>query len=683
MEIAPKAFGRDCGRRAAAAALFNDMATGLLSEFVHSAAQYRDAVSKSGEDPDSLDELACTARNVAVSLLESEMLLADDPGASEVMESFGHNLLLDFPGGNEPAIYDATLLHRIGWDLVHPLCPLLSHPAAAAILNSIAKVCNPREIHLVTLERLSLLEVTERDGLDLLSGQHGKAREVFVMARMLLEATQRIRRGKPVTFLSAAVSGFKSVLELLSGLLGACVCARIDADLERKLGPHSATKEEPDNPIWPTMGDELLDACFHLTELVGGSADLTASPLPPDDSEESERRYLLLYLYVEMLGKIVGRLPLGLLVDDVDAARGWNLAKRLGVLAEFAGLDTRTVLSSIATRNSTKKATIESDDDGLDEPSLVARFPLSKLGSAFLVCLGCSGDPRLPKHMSWDLDAGPGAVSSAIYSATLLFQSAANDVDTEAGNCALACFQKLEPHFEPLSASTFTTEPATPILSLLRAAELAMCSTPSPKLRTAIFKALLSFASEASDEVVLHMAGDLLRPGPYVGLAVAGIAILKDAFQRGLQKHATGMFNSSAAGRLAMQLVFDLDAPVHLSNGGKPDPLDERHEVAMHALNLYVYLLMRDQRNEVGVLQGGARLAPLPFIFLDALCPSQTGIWSPELVAAVESRFIAPLRQAIADVKGADDEEMSSRAALLDDMLDRADSLRRRRLGGS
>ncbi len=151
-----------------------------------------------------------------------------------------------------------------------------------------------------------------------------------------------------------------------------------------------------------------------------------------------------------------------------------------------------------------------------------------------------------------------------------------------------------------------------------------MCTTPSPALRTALFNSLSSFAHDVlTERAQLQLIGELLRPGPFVGVGVAGVSIFKDSVGKALESGNVGLFASPAALQIVVQILFRHSAPAFTSpslNSSRSDPFGERHPILMHALNFYMFWLARDQANK-------------------------TGIRSGQRIAEIEAQWLAPLRK--------------------------------------
>jgi hypothetical protein len=153
-----------------------------------------------------------------------------------------------------------------------------------------------------------------------------------------------------------------------------------------------------------------------------------------------------------------------------------------------------------------------------------------------------------------------------------------------------------------------------------------MCTTPSPVLRTGLFNALSSFAHNVlTDRARLQLIGELLRPGPLVGVGVAGVSIFKDSVGKALDGSTGSLFASPAALQIAMQILFRHSAPAYTTSSShssdpRIDVFGERHSILMHALNFYIFWLARDQADA-------------------------TGIRSAERIAELEVQWLAPLRK--------------------------------------
>lgn len=316
----------------------------------------------------------------------------------------------------------------------------------------------------------------------------------------------------------------------------------------------------------------------------------------------------------------------------------------------------------------------------LSDLPLSRRFPLSTTGLAVFAALALN-------KQSWKVSTESDK-TTAVSFVSLLFELGCSEESVEAADKALLILQKLLSAPRKLTVSELFPEsdPDSWILMpSIHAALICMSTTPSPRLRTAIFGTLSKFAAETlDDQARLHWIGYLLQPTPHAAVAVAGVSILKDAIRTALDGHG-GLFASKAVGKVIGEVLMKLGAPVY---GGSA--MEDRHGVLMHAMNLYVYLLARDKENLVGGNPLWDPLAEGGLIYRSL----QTGIRDPANVAAAERDMFNPLRSLVAKTKeeaeralakedASDRDKESWMQKLLDadlagDMIDRADSLKRK-----
>ncbi|KAI9026869.1 hypothetical protein DFJ74DRAFT_523230 [Hyaloraphidium curvatum] len=675
----------------------------LVAELRGACQEYRDAVRTNHEDQSDLVETRLAAAKACVvnTLEDVDRWTRTSPGEGQiVVTAIRDELLLDVHSASQTS---DSLLHQIGWDIVHLLAPYTacsfesdaavrgSASAAEDVLLAIGDQCNAREIHMIGLERLSMLPVSEIEATDW-AANRGMLNEFLVVSEMTLRATRRIRRGK--AFLSFAANAWSAILPLLDALAG-YYASVADESVQNEYrakslkGAASAVVGplDVDSVVVHALGtiEDLFKLIASLQPEVGLS-DCGSYPPPTDTPQDQgavedrlQCRVLLFHVLLSTMGRVVSRMPLSLSgKPGILVEHSRTFASNLLSNAKPFGIDVDDLYS-----HSLGEANSEGDD--VSPAGMVS-------GIAVLASIATSGPTGRPifDGIRWALESKKeDAVGTSVELCHVLLSLGGSDATVEVADKACSLFRAIVDvqRVRPLGRQAlFEDAELGPLWQMIQSACVCMTTTPSPFIRTACFRELERFAMSClDDEARLHFIGQLLQPSPYVGVTVAGITILKKSVQVAFDNPSAhpGIFSTEVVLRVALNVLFKLDGDIYKAFGGdgtsspaqsaglSMQAFTERHAVVMHVLNLYLYFLLRDAEN-------------------------RTGVWNAHNLAAVERDFVGPLRKESERMKAETEVALAAKPApnaeekqtltdrlmnllLIEQVVSRIDELRRKR----
>ncbi|KAJ3086007.1 hypothetical protein HK102_013602 [Quaeritorhiza haematococci] len=209
---------------------------------------------------------------------------------------------------------------------------------------------------------------------------------------------------------------------------------------------------------------------------------------------------------------------------------------------------------------------------------------------------------------------------------------------------------------QDLDSDIKTTHFHTTLLEFMQLIVVSMTTTVSALHRTAAYftlrRLLLSLTEEARARFLVSLLRQDSQAGPtdsaaeetvfsgVSAMAMIGVTLLKDLVHQGWKTEGEGERNGKGGLRFFggkmlretfLSVLMDLEGDLYTGHQGSvltsTKLFFERHGFLMHVLNLYLYVLLRDQpdKNEVGV-------------------------WDPSDLESIKRKFLQPLTDKIADL---------------------------------
>ncbi|RUS21829.1 hypothetical protein BC937DRAFT_91359 [Endogone sp. FLAS-F59071] len=552
------------------------------------------------------------------------------------------------------------LLRHIGWDLINVLAPYLLVPEPAAenlpstrqitadIFTVIAEYCNPREVYVMLLQRMGMVDWTR--ARDNETAAVKAVIELVELGKILMIAVPRISTKNYVKFLVQPIRQFSRALGFLE---------------------HLSTQETFAAPRRKQMQYTLLDFALDFAERCAGLLEdhheplsFTFDPTSAND-EPAQRHYLTSYFVLTIFEH-------GVLHLELDAARHYYeiYYPRYTVRSPVATSETekpdaneeeekatvdlifrsritidRLLLYHDIIRSSPTSVTPSSNDDG--EIVSPTSLPLSPRGIAAVVALAAYSQTvlghrpgaetaRKRQKQRRDTDVTRRlipAVMEPLWVARRTVEAAAGGLmkgqkttDVNEADKALLLLLYLSDALDegifsvedvqaPLDGDTENLKETTrkgeegtfTIMKLVQTvATFASISAYAPH-RFLAHQLLSQLIVTCADDARMHMLKELIERCPFEPMRAAAVGLLKQqvdsAFKQTQEKAKAprSVFTS--------HYLVDTFFPLVLRYERFPSVATEsvfwdRHAFLMQSLNFYLYLLMKDKENNwTGVWQ--------------------------------------------------------------------------------
>ncbi|KAG0092303.1 hypothetical protein BGZ92_010278 [Podila epicladia] len=560
---------------------------------------------------------------------------------------------------------------------------------------------SPREQFLASQEILSTIE-----WIDVLQ-DHASAAQAMVLfnanINILLEALQSIKAKKFSRFLKDAVLALTRPVKALR---------RVREYVEAYSTAEIAQHAEKDKTLFYSFEETILTKVSSLVQAVVGRWDghqmFQLKLSPEQENELNNQHYLLIYLILLVLDQWVA-------TQEMEASetyfehvhpkyrrfspRGPNQsspAKKdnssaLGHLQCLMDLCTQCHLSIedllVWKPTPVFSTGVDDNDDSYDEEALIEdNYPLSETGITTLVAgmiytlidstnLSSSFTLPLALAQDWVFTAAGGLASGFLTSDTS--QHAMAD---KALSVLLYAIDRVPLNSFKMEVLDFcSTDSSTDRMGLFQIFQIMVTfssTSESPSHRFIAFQALDRLIQGCEDDVKLYLLDHLVAPScPFESMRAAAINLVKGTVERAFQElnrvrqeNTTKVKSGQTPPIVAAQVMSPFTSPLLLktfkesiwgfeAKAFQHSPLKDegawtqKYDTFMHALNFYLFLLMRDNEDE-----------------------NLTEVWSTSNIQEIYEGFLEPLSERLEELKdeyierlGRAEEAESRAAGLMDE----------------
>ncbi|KAG0096779.1 hypothetical protein BGZ93_004009 [Podila epicladia] len=560
---------------------------------------------------------------------------------------------------------------------------------------------SPREQFLASQEILSTIE-----WIDVLQ-DHASAAQAMVLfnanINILLEALQSIKAKKFSRFLKDAVLALTRPVKALR---------RVREYVEAYSTAEIAQHAEKDKTLFYSFEETILTKVSSLVQAVVGRWDghqmFQLKLSPEQENELNNQHYLLIYLILLVLDQWVA-------TQEMEASetyfehvhpkyrrfspRGPNQsspAKKdnssaLGHLQCLMDLCTQCHLSIedllVWKPTPVFSTGVDDNDDSYDEEALIEdNYPLSETGITTLVAgmiytlidstnLSSSFTLPLALAQDWVFTAAGGLASGFLTNDTS--QHAMAD---KALSVLLYAIDRVPLNSFKMEVLDFcSTDSSTDRMGLFQIFQIMVTfssTSESPSHRFIAFQALDRLIQGCEDDVKLYLLDHLVAPScPFESMRAAAINLVKGTVERAFQElnrvrqeNTTKVKSGQTPPIVAAQVMSPFTSPLLLktfkesiwgfeAKAFQHSPLKDegawtqKYDTFMHALNFYLFLLMRDNEDE-----------------------NLTEVWSTSNIQEIYEGFLEPLSERLEELKdeyierlGRAEEAESRAAGLMDE----------------
>ncbi|KAI9237237.1 MAG: hypothetical protein BYD32DRAFT_451893 [Podila humilis] len=537
---------------------------------------------------------------------------------------------------------------------------------------------SPREQFLESQEVLSTIE-----WIDVLQG-HASATQAMALFNMhmsiLLEALKSIKAKKFSRFLKDTVLALARPVKALR---------RIREYVEADPTSEIAQQAQKDDTLFQSFEENILTKVSALVKTVVGQWDghqMFQLKLSPDQENElNNQHYLLIYLILLVLDQWVASQEIEASVTYFEhvhpkyrrfSPKGPNqpspakkdnsgTLRHLQCLMDLCTLCHLSIEDLLVWKPTPVFSTgIDDNDDSYDEEALIEdNYPLSETGITTLVSgmiytlidstkLSSSFTLPLALAQDWVFTAAGGLASGFLTSDTSQYAMA-----DKALSVLLYAIDRVPLNQFKMEVLDFcSTDSSTDRMGLFQIFQVMVTfssTSESPSHRFFAFQALDRLIQGCEDDVKLYLLDHLVAPScPFESMRAAAINLVKGTVERAFQeldrvrqentaKVQSGKTPSSAATQVTSpftsplllktfkESIWSFEAKAFQHSALKDEGAwTQKYDTFMHALNFYLFLLMRDNEDE-----------------------NLTEVWSTSSIQEIHKAFLDPLSERLEELK--------------------------------